>query len=96
MCDEPAEEGKVRRHAADLGLGERVAEPRERLGARRPVRDQLGDHRVVAEADLVAFLDARIDPDTRGQPQSLDRSGLGEEGARILGVEPHLDRVAVT
>ena len=70
-------------------------EPRERLVARRPVRDQLRDHRVVAEPDLVAFRDSCIDPHSRRQAQPLDRSGLGEERARILGVEPHLDRVAL-
>ena len=77
MRDEPAEERQVRRHAADLGLRERVREPGERLGARRPVRDQLRDHRVVAEPDLVALLDARVDADARRQAQPLDPSRPG-------------------
>ena len=63
--DEPAQERQVRGHSADLGLGERVCQACERLGARRPVRDQLRDHRVVGGADLVALLDARVDPDVR-------------------------------
>ena len=32
MGDEPAEEGKIRRDAADLGLSEGVSEPCECLG----------------------------------------------------------------
>jgi hypothetical protein len=59
------------------------------------VRDQLRDHRVVRRPDLVALRDARIDADASGEPQPLDRPRLREEGARILGVEPHLDRVAL-
>ena len=95
MGDEPAQEGQVRRDAADLGLGKRVSEPRERLGPRRPVRDQLRDHRVVADADLVALLDAGIDADPCREAQPLERPRLREEAARILGVEPHLDRVTL-
>ena len=95
MRDEPAEERKVRRDAADLGLRQRIAEPGERLGPRRPVRDQLRDHRVVADSDLVALRDARVDADPGRQPQPLERPGLRQEAARILGVEPDLDRVAL-
>ena len=80
----------------DLGLGERVAASRSSASSRvGAVRDQLRDHRVVGDADLVALLDARVDADPGRQPQPLDAPGLREERARILGVEPHLDRVAV-
>ena len=68
-------------------------EPVVRLGARRPVRDQLRDHRVVRRADLVALLDARVDAHARRQAQPLDRPGLRQERPRVLGVQPHLDRV---
>ena len=67
--DEPAQERQVRRHALDHGLGERGGEPVERLVARRAVRDQLREQRVVGGADLVALVDARVDADARGQPQ---------------------------
>ena len=46
-------------------VGERGREPVERLVARRGVRDQLRDHRVVRGADLVALLDAGVDADRR-------------------------------
>ena len=95
MCDEPAEEREVRRQALDHGLGERVAQAEQRLVTRRAVGDQLGDHRVVGNAHLVALLDARIDADARRQAESLDPARLGEEGLRILRVEPRLDGVAL-
>ena len=91
---EPAQEGQGGDDAFDLDRGERVAETVERLVARLAVGDQLRDHRVVAGADLVAFLDACVDADAVRQAQPLEPAGLWEEGARVLGVEPHLDRVA--
>ena len=70
-------------------------EPVERLVARLAVRDQLRDHRVVGEPDLVALLDAGVDADSVGQPQPLEPARLRQERARVLGVEADLDRVAV-
>ena len=92
---EPAQERQVGDEALDLGLVERMPEPLERLLARPSVRDQLRDHRVVADPDLVALLDAGVDPDRLGQPQPLDPARLREERLRVLGVEPHLDGVAL-
>ena len=40
---------------------ERVRKAVERLAARRRMRDQLGDHRIVERRDLVARLDAAVD-----------------------------------
>ena len=94
MRDEPAQEGQVRRHALDLGLGAGRRASRERILARRPVCDQLRDQRVVSDADLVALLDTRVDPNVFGQPQPRQAAGLREERARVLRVEPHLDRVS--
>ena len=65
VANEPAEEGQIGRHAFDYGLVERQLELRERLVPVGAVGDQLGDHRVVREADLVALLDSRIDPERR-------------------------------
>ena len=94
MAHEPAQERQVRRHALDLGVREGCGERVERLVAGVPVRDELGDHRVVADRDLVALLDARVDADPGRKPKAVDPAGLREERARILGVEPHLDGVA--
>ena len=58
------------------------------------VRDQLRDHRVIGDADLVALLDAGIDADPGWQPQPLEPAGLGKERARVLRVQPHLDCMA--
>ena len=77
VCDEPAEERNVRRHAADVGLGQSVGEEVERLRTRARVRDELRDHRVVGEADLVALLDPRVHPDgARRQREVFDAAGL--------------------
>ena len=63
MADEPAQEGQVRRHALDDGRVERLGQPVERLGAALAVSDQLRDHRVVGDADLVPLGDAGVDAD---------------------------------
>ena len=69
MRGEPAQERQVRDDAADLGLAQRGREAVVRLDARLAVGDELRDHRVVRGADLVAFLDARVDADACRQPQ---------------------------
>ncbi len=76
VCDEPAEEREVGRYAADLGLGERVGEPGESFVPRRAVGYELRDHRVVADADLVALLDARVHPDPGRELQPIEPPGL--------------------
>src|SRR4029078_8678932 len=80
MGNEPAEEGEIRLHAADLSLAQRGGERIERFLPRLLVSDQLRDQRVVGDQDRVAFLDALVDADGLGQPQARDRSGAGEEG----------------
>ena len=77
MGDEPAEEGEVRRHSLDDRLLERGAQAVERLTPRRAVCDQLREQRVVGGAHLVTLLDARVDANTRRQPQPFDPSRLG-------------------
>jgi hypothetical protein len=57
------------------------------------VRDQLRDHRVVGDRDLVALLDAGVDADSVGEPQSFESARLREEGARVLRVQADLDGV---
>ena len=59
------------------------------------MRDQLRDHRVVGDSDLVALLDSRVDADSIRKAQALHAPGLREEGAWILGVEAHLDSVTL-
>ena len=94
MRDEPAQKGQVRLESAYLGLPQRGGERVERLGAGLLVRDQLGDQRVVGDRNLVSLLDSLVDADPLRQSQPLDPPGAGKEGARILGVEARLDRVA--
>src|SRR2546427_6976000 len=95
MRDQPAQEGQVGDDSLDLGLGQRISEPVERLVARRLRRDQLRDHRVVGDADLVALLDPSVDPDSCWEPQSLDLPGLRQERPRVLRVEAHLHGMTV-
>ena len=75
-----------------------VGQAVERLGAIPTMRDDLGEHRVEATADLVSLGDAGIDPDTgaAGPAQALDAAGRRKEPALgILGVQPDLDRMAL-
>ena len=95
MVDEPAEEAEVGRRPGDAGRAESAREVVERLLARLPVRAQLGDQRVVGDRDLVPGLDAGVDADRVRELEELEAAGLREEGQRVLGVEPHLDRVAL-
>ena len=95
MPHEPAQEGQVGDEALDLGLVERTPQPLERLLARPSVGDQLRDHRVVADTDLVALGDAGVHADRLRQPEPLDPSRLREERLRVLGIEPHLDGVSL-
>ena len=81
MRDEPAQEREVRRQPLDGGLRECVLQPEQRLVPRRAVGDQLGDHRVVGDADLVALVDAGVHADPGGKPQPLDPARLREERA---------------
>ena len=79
--------------------GERAGKPLERLFARGPMGDDLGDHRIVEGRDLVAF--AR----RRNRRARLPRSGARcatslpgrrqEALLRVFGIEPRLDRMAV-
>ena len=60
------------------------------------VGDHLGQHRVVEGADLGPGLHAGLDPDARGGVglEALDPTHARQVAAgRVLGVEPHLDRV---
>ena len=78
-------------------VGERPAQPRDRLGARRAVGDDLRDHRVEVGRHRVALRHARVDAHARaaGQPQQGDAPGRGRERAPgVLRVQPRLDRVA--
>ena len=97
--DEVEQERLVRRAPAqdDRRLGEAPREPPERLLAVASVRDHLRDHRVELGRDEVALGDARVDAQAgpARQPQPRDRArGRGEAGLRVLGAQPHLDRVA--
>ncbi len=94
MRDEPAEERQIRRDALHLGFGERRPELRERVPPRLAVGDELRDQWVVAKADLVPLLDARIDAHARRQREACDAPGLRQERPRVLRVQPHLHRVA--
>ena len=81
----------------DHRVGDRAAQARDRLLARAPVGDDLGDHRVEVRRDGVALGDAGVDADARParQAQQRDPAGRGREAARrVLGVEADLDRVA--
>src|SRR5207245_6284861 len=74
-------------------LRERAAQSVECFAARRAVRDQLRDQRVVRDPDLVALLDAGVDANLFRQTQLLYPPCLREERPRIFRVQPDFDRV---
>ena len=85
--------------AADGEAAERAREPRTRLLARRAVRRQLGDHRVVEHGDLGALDHARVDAHAaflRRRAEGLQPPDGGCEIAlRPLCIDPRLDGPAV-
>ena len=67
------------------------------LLAGRRVGDDLGQHRVVVGRHLAAGLEAGVDPDAvlERDVEQRERPALRlVVGGRVLGVQPHLDRVA--
>ena len=82
--------------ALDLGLGERGGEPVERLArGRRRARSasrSSGRRRAPISSPSSTPASTRI---AVRQPQPLEPAGLRQERPRILGVQPHLDRVPV-
>ena len=58
-----------------------------------PVGDELRDHRVVREADLVSLLDAGVDANAGRQHEAFEPPRLGQEVPGILCVQARLDRV---
>src|SRR5262245_59772385 len=99
MTDEISEELPVGRQAGDHAIGERSAQPPDRLPAIRPVRNDLREEGVIEDADLVALLHPAVDPDpdfVYRQSKLADPSGLRQEvmgGA--LRAKAYLDGVAV-
>ena len=105
----PARMRHQRRQEADIVLDSGDLEPVERLlhrrdgrPARRRVRHQLGDHRVVEHRDFRALDHAGVDPHGGALRRALGGRGVarqapdgGQEAAqRILGIDAALDRPA--
>ena len=60
-CDSTSDQERpVGGHAGDAQALERVAQPDDRLVARRSVRDHLGEQRIVVHAHLVPRRHARV------------------------------------
>ena len=82
----------------DLHLAERRHETPARPLAILAPDDQLGQHGIVMDRDLVAGPDAGVDPDMSvrfRQREMHETARRGQEIARrILGVDPGLDRMA--
>ena len=99
MPGQRLEKADVGLQPGHMAVGQRLAQVGKCAGAVGAVHDQLGDHRVVEHADRITLFDAGIDAHLRRrrrQGQRAQRTGGGQEaGIRILGVEPHLDRVAL-
>ena len=92
------QEGAVGRAVLDDRgrFAQRSPQPRDRLGARAAVGDDLGDHRVEVGRDHVAGGDAAVDAHAGagGEIEHLDAARRGREAHRgILGVQARLDRV---
>jgi len=96
VAQDPDQEVAVGRRAVELGARQRVRETASGLLARAPVRDDLGQHRIVEGADRRAVLHASVNPHPIGvDGEAGEPAAHGQELARrILGVEARLDRVA--
>ncbi|MBK7974007.1 MAG: hypothetical protein IPK07_12275 [Deltaproteobacteria bacterium] len=97
--EQALQERMVRRAAANQQqrVGERAFDAGERLRPVVPPRHDLGEHRVELRRDRITLRDAAVDPEPRPgrHPERRDRTRRHREVARrVLGVEPHLDRVA--
>ncbi len=97
MARDLPEEARIGAHALDIDLLERLAQRRESAGAFRRPGDDLGEHRVVVDGDLITGVVATVHPDPRsGRRQAKAREPAGrrqEASLRVLRVEPRLDRV---
>ena len=60
-----------------------------------PVRDHLGNHRVVAGRDAVTLLDTCVDADSVGQGKLANRADLRQKCHRVLWVYASFDRVSL-
>ena len=96
MVDEPAEEAEVRRHAGDPRRAQRARE-RRRTPPRASRRGRSA-WRSAGRRRAATSSPASTPASTRTVLRQLggsSRPGLGEERQRVLGVQAHLDRVAV-
>ena len=95
MAHDIPEETRIRAHPLDVRLVQRGAQPCERGAAVGPPHDDLGEHRVVVDADLVSGLEAAVDANCharRRKPKALQASGGRKETAfRVLCVQSRLD-----
>ena len=93
------QEGQVAADAGYVAARQGIAQARKGTRAVEVMHDQLGDHRVVVDADRVAGFDPGVDAHLVAASRQFQRTqgaGGGQEaGVRILGVQPHLDRMAV-
>ena len=83
--------------AENRELAERAVGSRERRRAGLRAHDQLGEQRVVVDADRVALADAAVHADAGPARLAIqqDGAGLRQKSVRgILGVHAQLDRVA--
>ena len=98
ILHEPVEKSEIGDRARDLEFPERLAHSLERRGAIIIPDDELGDHGVVVDRDLVAGPHTRFHahvPGFRGQGEMSDASGSWQKiPVRVLGVDARLDRVA--
>ena len=96
VVEHHAVEGHDGRHAVDDQLGQRAPGPLQGLLAVDAGDDDLGDQRVEAARHGHARAVALVDPDARAERRdpARQRARRGQEAAaRVLGVDPELDRV---
>ena len=82
----------------DCALRQRSLEAGERLRPVASTGDDLRYHRVELRGHAVALGDPAVDPDPGTGGKAEEREGTrggGEAAVRVLGVQPHLDRVTV-
>jgi hypothetical protein len=97
FVEKRVEERHGRVDPVDDQFAKRPAQARQRLGPVAPMDDQLADQAVVIGRDPVAVIQRAVHP--HAQPARgvvlRDPAGAGGEVRQLLGVDPHLDGVAV-
>ena len=95
MPGQRAQEGQVGDRARNFRMAQRLLHLLERNAPRRPMGDDLGDHRIIPGADRIAGPHAGVRACPVGEDQMRQGAGGRQEAlGHILRIKPRLERMA--